>query len=52
MLKKCSGDHKNLISISKQGLSVFPYRAESSGQIFIINNAISASPVKHPLMLL
>lgn len=40
------------ISISEQGLSVFPYHVESSGQIFIINSAISASPVKHPLMLL
>lgn len=48
MLKKCSGDHKTLISISEQRLSVFPYRVESSGQPFIINRAISASPVKNP----
>lgn len=52
MLDKCSGDHKNLISISEQGLSLFPYYVESSGQIFIIDSAIRASPVKHPLMLL
>lgn len=54
-LKKYLGDQENLISISEQDLSGFPYRVERSGQIFIINRGgvwRNASSVQCPLMLL
>jgi len=54
-LKKYSGGHESLISISEQDLSGFLYRVEHSGQIFIINRGgvwRNAPSVQHPLMLL
>lgn len=54
-LKKCSGDHENLISISEQDLSLFLCHVESRGQIFIINRGgvwRNTSSVQRPLMLL